>query len=37
MVPGLQIAGLFLAILATLAFTAWAEAWLAPTARRDDK
>lgn len=32
MVPGLQIAGLFLAITAALAFTAWAEAWLASTA-----
>lgn len=32
MIPALQIAGLFLTITATLAFTAWAEAWLASTA-----
>lgn len=31
MVPGLQIAGLFLAISAALAFTTWAETWLAST------
>lgn len=32
MVPGLQIAGMFLAITAVLAFTTWAEAWLTSTA-----
>jgi len=32
MVSGLQVAGLFLAIAAVLAFTAWAEAWLASAA-----
>lgn len=32
MVSGVQIAGLFLAITAVLAFTAWAETWLASPA-----
>lgn len=31
MVPALQVAGLFLTMTAALAFTAWAEVWLAST------
>lgn len=32
MIHGFQIAGLFLTITAALAFTAWAETWLASAA-----
>lgn len=34
MMPLVQIAGLFLTITAVLAFTTWAEAWLASAAPR---